>query len=126
MPRRLTKEEQANRDAHFAEHTFCWMCKFFRLILSKSKDPELHHIAGKGKRHEVRANYAALCARHHANIQSKKDSELLMLVLLREFAPTHYSPETICDLRGRADTCWTDLDVTRTERTMRTTQELLR
>ena len=117
----MTPEEKAEREAHFAEHSECWMCRFLdRKQLDRT---ELHHIAGRGRRHEVRANYAALCSFHHEAIQSRADAELFCLALKSLYDPEHYSPETICELRGRAVSCWTENDVEMCLRIMNLTRE---
>lgn len=111
MPRKVTATEQFARDAHFAEHDRCWM----HLLMGwkQTSQTQLHHIAGRGRRHERRENYAALCAGCHRAIQSRKDSELLCLALKQHYDPHYYSAEVICSLRGRARTAWTDDDVLR-------------
>lgn len=126
MPRKLTKDEQAARDAHFEEHgNSCWSCRFF------GRQPggrfELHHIAGKkAKDCEQRANYCALCSRCHATLQSDRDAELICLVFKAIYDGAHYSPSRICSLRGRAESCWTTGDVERTQSTMYTTERLIK
>lgn len=113
---KLTKTQQAARDDHFRRHPTCWMCIF---LGKKQRDrTELHHIAGRGKGRECRENYAAFCTTHHQAIQSQKDAELVCLALKRQYDTAYYSPETICNLRGRAASCWTDADVTLAERIM--------
>lgn len=108
MARNLKSKEKAARSAHFADFPACWLCDFHA---QKPNMAELHHIAGRGRGHEVRENYAALCRRHHTAIQSRIGAELICLVLKVLYDRDHYSPETICKLRGRAETCWTDGDV---------------
>ncbi len=124
MPKRLTKTEQAARDDHFREHPNCWMCLF---LGRKQEDrTTLHHLAGRGRYHECRENYVALCSFHHDALQSRNDAELVCLVLKRAFDPEHYSPETICRLRGRALTCWQDSDVETCRRVMVILRECLK
>jgi hypothetical protein len=118
----LTKEEKAEREAHFAEHTECWMCRF--LNVQQFGRTQLHHIAGRGKRHEVRANYSALCDGHHASIQSMADAELVCLVLKMLYDLEHCEPETICELRGRAKSCWTMTDIVMCGRVMKIMKEV--
>ena len=114
--KRLTEEEKQGMAEFHADHPACWMCVF--LDVRKPGTTELHHIAGRGRRHHVRENYAALCQRHHAAIQGRMDAELICLVLKYRFDKRHYAPETICDLRGRADSCWTFYDIDRCRRIM--------
>jgi hypothetical protein len=104
-----------------ADHPHCWMCMF--LGVKQTTKTELHHIAGRGKKHDVRENYAALCSRHHETLQSRRDAELICLALKNVFDREHYSPETVCVLRGKAKTCWTDLDVATCHRVMMITKE---
>ena len=99
-----------------ADHPECWMCRF--MGVRQSGGTELHHIAGRGNRHNVRENYSALCRAHHQAIQSRRDAELICLVLKREYDEASYNPEIICDLRGWATSWMTDADVDRTQRIM--------
>lgn len=100
----------------------CWMCSFLgRRNMCRT---ELHHIAGRGRRHDVRANFAALCQRCHRVIQSRKDSELVCLVLKWKFDSEHYDPALICELRGWATSAITDTDVERCERIMNMMREV--
>jgi DNA-binding helix-hairpin-helix protein with protein kinase domain len=87
------------------------MCRF--LGCQQEGKTELHHIAGRGRHHEQRWNYASLCSKHHAAIQSRYASECLCLVLKALYDREFYSPEVICQLRGRADTWITELDMLR-------------
>jgi hypothetical protein len=114
--RALTAIEKSAREAHFAQYRDCWMCRF--LERKQATRTTLHHIAGRGKRHECRENYSALCSTDRAAIQSRCEAELVCLVLKKIYDFPHYSPETICSLRGRADTCWTHNDVLRCHRVM--------
>lgn len=98
------------------EHCRCWMCRF--LGRRHTSQPELHHIAGRGRIHDVRPNYAALCHRCHQSIQSLVAAELVCLALKRKYDPDHYDPALICDLRGWAATWITDADVDRCDRIM--------
>lgn len=108
--RRVTKAEQEARQAHMDEHPDCWMC--MRLgRLKRQGSVELHHIAGRGRNHECRENYASLCANCHRTIQSRENAELLCLHLKFTYDDQHFSPEKICQLRGRATTWWTIHDV---------------
>ena len=106
------------------EHPRCWMCQFLGRL--SELPAELHHIAGRGRRHDVRENYAALCQGHHQELQSVKDAELVCLVLKRECDPEHYDPSLICDLRGWAVTWMTRADVNRCERIMDIMREVTR
>jgi len=100
----------------YREHRWCWMCRF--LGHQHTSRPERHHIAGRGRNHDTRANYAALCHECHQAIQSQKAAELVCLVLKRKYDPEHYDPAGICYLRGWAASWMTDADVDRTERIM--------
>ncbi len=111
-----TAEETRCLEAFREEFPTCWMCLFLAYV--KPGKAELHHIAGRGRNHDVRKNYCSLCRSHHTAIQSLKDAELICLVLKRRYDTDYYSPETICWLRGRAEVCWTDMDVTLAERIM--------
>jgi len=116
MPRTLTATETKARRDHFAEFDECWMCLF--LGRKQRFRTELHHIAGRGRNHEVRTNFCALCSACHEAIQSQKDAELVCLVLVKLNNPVFYAPESICLLRGRALSCWTYNDVDQCERIM--------
>ena len=98
------------------EHYLCWMCQF--LGRRHTSQSELHHIAGRGRRHDVRANYAALCQRCHQAIQSVTAAEIVCLVLKWKYDPEYYDPPLICDLRDWAPTWITNADVDRCERIM--------
>lgn len=125
MPRRLTKDEKANRDAHFEQHKNCWMCMF--LGRKQGYRTELHHIAGKkAKGHECRENYCAICTHHHEKLQSRTQAELVCLSLKKLYDFGWYSPEAVSVLRGKSPKCWTDLDVVRTTNTMQTMTEVLK
>lgn len=100
---------KAIRAEHMAEHPHCWLCRFMGRKPAKA---ELHHIAGRGRNHEVRQNYASLCREHHAGIQSRTGAELLCLVLKKRYDREHYSPETVGRLRGRVQEWITDYIVT--------------
>lgn len=123
MAKRLTAAERKSFSDFHAEHPACWLCLFLGIKPGKT---ELHHIAYRGRSNNVRENYAALCKRHHVAIQGRTDSELISLVLKRLYDNEHYSPETICRLRGRAATCWTDGDVELTHRIMDMMKECCR
>ncbi len=99
-----------------SEHGRCWMCEFLRK--ATIGPVELHHIAGRGRQHHVRANYAALCQCCHLGIQSRCNSEVVCLVLKRKFDPDHYDAALICELRGWASSAVTADDVYRCERIM--------
>lgn len=109
------------KDFH-CDHGRCWMCEF--LQKATIGPVELHHIAGRGRKHDVRENYAALCQKHHQAIQSMKCSELVCLVLKRLFDPEHYRPALICELRGWATTWIINMDVDRCERIMNIMREM--
>ena len=121
-----TAEETRCLEAFREEFPICWMCLFLAWMKSGWRRPypasstkaELHHIAGRGRNHDVRKNYCSLCRRHHTAIQSLKDAELICLVLKRRYDTDYYSPEPICRLRSRAETGWTDADVAQAERIM--------
>ena len=113
---RVSAATKALRTAHMEEHPHCWLCQF--LGCKQEGKTELHHIAGRGQHHERRENYASLCTKHHAAVQSRYDSEVVCLVLKGRFDRAYYSPEVICHLRGRSDTWITELDVNRAERIM--------
>ena len=112
----LTLEEKHSMEQFHADHPKCWMCLF--LNQKQVGKTQLHHIAGRGSKHNVAENYAALCARHHRAIQSRADAELACLVLKRLYDREHYAPQVICNLRHRATTCWTENDVELTARIM--------
>ena len=119
---KLTPEQKAERRRFRSEHAHCWMCKFLRCrtdILA-----ELHHIAGRGRKHDVRANYASLCQRCHGVLQSTKDAEVVCLVLKRAYDNDHYDPALICDLRSWSATYIDDFDVKRCERIMNMMREV--
>ncbi len=105
------------------EHGRCWMCEFLRK--ATIGPVELHHIAGRGRKHDVRANYAALCQKHHQAIQGMKCSELVCLVLKMQYDPEHYDPALICYLRGWAASAIEPGDVYRCERIMSIMREVL-
>ncbi len=111
------------KDFH-REHPLCWMCDFLGAL--KVLPAELHHITGRGRRHDVRANYSALCQRHHQALQSRMDAEVVCLVLKREYDRIHYDRELICDLRGWSTTWITAADVDRCERIMGIMMEVTR
>jgi len=125
MRTKLTSEEKAERarqrhsesakDFHRANPR-CWMCEF--LGRQQTSPTELHHMAGRGRRHDVRQNYAALCDRCHRALQSVVDAEVVCLVLKLRHDSAHYNPALICDLRGWAPTWINTLDVRRCERIM--------
>ncbi len=113
----MARKRKSVEEFHFAHgRDRCWLCEF--LGIQTTAEMELHHIAGRGRQHEVRANYAALCQRCHEVIQSRKDSELVCLVLKRQFDSEHYDPALICELRARATTWITEADVDLCERIM--------
>lgn len=99
-----------------SEQFLCWMC----MLLERQQvgQTQRHHIAGRGRKHDVRANYAALCQRCHGAIQSVTAAEIVCLVLKWKYDPDHYDPALICELRGWAKTWITDADVDRCERIM--------
>ena len=105
----LTVEQKKARSDHMAEFPDCWLCNF--LGVRQVSRTELHHIAGRGRYHEIRENFASLSANMHRVIQSRKDAELICLVLKKLYDPEHYSPQDICALRGSAITRWTRVDV---------------
>ena len=115
VPAKSEAEKQSMSEFH-AAFPQCWMCLF--LETKQSSRTELHHIAGRGKRHHVRENYAALCQRHHMAIQSQMDAELICLALKERYDIDFYSPSTICDLRGKSVTWWTYGDVDRCRRVL--------
>lgn len=115
MPR-VSAATKSARTAHMEAHPSCWMCRF--LGQKQAGKSELHHIAGRGRRHERRENYSTLCAGHHAAVQSRWDGEVVCLTLKRLYDLDFYSTAVICSLRGRADTWITEADVTRAERVM--------
>ena len=113
----MTRKRESECAKEFrSEHHQCWMCRF--LERHHTFQAELHHIAGRGRKHDVRANYAALCRGCHQALQSLVDAELVCLVLKWQFDPAHYDSALICDLRGRASTWITDNDVDRCLRVM--------
>lgn len=120
----LTPDQKAERRRFRSAHDRCWMCKLLRARAPMLS--ELHHIAGRGQKHDVQANYAALCPPHHSVLQSRKDAEIVCLVLKRLFDPDHYEPALICDLRGWATTWITDADVDRCEQIMNMMREVSR
>lgn len=114
MPRITQAQKDTFAEFH-ADHPTCWMCKF---LDQKPLPTELHHIAGRGLWHHVRENYAALCQRHHSDIQSISDAELVCLALKWIYDRDNYDAKIICHLRGRAETCWTHSDVVQAVRVM--------
>ena len=104
------------------KHGECWLCRF--LGRQQTTLTELHHIAGRGNRHEVCANYAALCRGCHKAVQSLKDSEMVCLVLKWQFDPDNYCAAIICDLRGCAETWITNADVDQCGRIMSMMREV--
>ena len=119
----LTPEDKAERARFHDEQPQCWMCDFLRQ--EQRLRTELHHIAGRGRHHDVRGNYAALCHRHHRAVQSLVDAELVCLVLKRLYDLEHYDPALICDLRGWSTTWITEADVDRCERIMGIMREVM-
>ena len=109
------KRQSESAKVFHSEHCWCWMCRF---LGRRQAEPELHHIAGRGRRHDVRENYAALCRRCHQALQSITAAEIVCLVLKRKYDSEHYDPALICDLRDWAPTWITDADVDRCERIM--------
>lgn len=122
--RKLTSVEKQARCDHFIEHPDCWCCLWFGL--KQSTRTELHHIAGRGKGHECRENYASLCANCHSTLQSRAGAELVCLMLKASYDMGHYDPEKICHLRGRAITCWTHNDVAHTIEVTNLLKELMK
>jgi hypothetical protein len=122
--KRLTTAEREARAAHFNEHPECWLCKWLRR--KQWKKTELHHIAGRGKQHETRENYAALCADCHSTLQSRNGAELICLWLKSVYDQLYYNPETICELRGRSVNCWTHHDVEQCGNVLRLLMEVIR
>jgi hypothetical protein len=127
----LTPEEKAERarqrktDGEFSrECNWCWMCAF--LGRQQFSPTERHHIAGRGRRHDVRANYAALCSQCHRALQSLEAAEIVCLALKRRYDPEHYDRDLICDLRGCAATWITEGDVDRCRRIMGMMKEVAR
>lgn len=124
---RRKKTDPASNEAFAAFHRafpHCWMCHFLdqrqRLVT------QLHHIAGRGRQHDVWENFAALCSDCHTAIQSRKDAELVCLVLKLTYDYDWYSPALICHLRGRAESCWTRDDVKRAATVMKLMRECYR
>ena len=113
----------ANAKEFHDAHPNCWMCDFLRQ--DQGLRTELHHIAGRGRQHDVRANYAAICHRHHSAVQSLKDAEVVCLVLKRLYDREHYDPALICELRGWAATWLTNAEVARCERIMNMMREVM-
>ena len=111
------------KDFH-REHPLCWMCDFLGAL--KVLPAELHHITGRGRRHDVRANYSALCKGHHQALQSHVSAEIVCLVLKRLYDSEHYDPGLICDLRGCSETWITDADVDRCGHVMSMMREVTR
>lgn len=111
MARRLTAAEKQARQDHMEEHPFCWLCNWRARKDIQEGQTELHHIAGRGRSHECRENYASLCSGCHRKLQSRKDAELICLFLKSLYDGKHYDPERICKLRRYSPQWWTDADV---------------
>lgn len=107
-----------------SEHHQCWMCRF--LGRHNILQAEVHHITGRGRKREVRANFAALCRGCHQAIQSVTDAELVCLVLKWKYDPEYCDPALICELRGWATTWITEAELGRCERVMRIMREVSR
>jgi hypothetical protein len=98
------------QDAFRADHPRCWWC--LHMGYRQADKTEIHHIAGKAHPDcECCENYAALCRRHHAAIQSRQGAEAACLALKMRFDRGHYSPAMICRLRRKAESWITDSDV---------------
>lgn len=118
----MTKNTNDSAGEFYLDHPGCWMCDF--LGRQQTIGTERHHIAGRGRRHDVRANYAALCGKCHRSIQSMKDAELVCLVLKRKYDTAHYETGLMCSLRGWSATWITEADVDRCERIMSIMREV--
>jgi len=118
----MARKQSANAKEFHREHPQCWMCRF--LGHRQMTPTELHHLVGRGRGHDVRPNYVALCQRCHATLQSRTAACNMCLVLKRKYDPDHYDPALMCDLRGWAHTWITPYDVDQCEQIMSMMREV--